>query len=260
MDHGPMKLLLIEDSVDECVKYKDCANNRKDIIFIAMTGSSNEGLRYAKTRLPEGIILDLELHHGEGFGLDFLAKLKDIHIGLRPVIAVTTNIRSEVVYDRAHDLGADLIFWKKQHGYNPSMVINALLDLRGSRLPSTRGTLESECNEDRKNRINERIDRELNLIGLPIRLKGRKYIREAIFNIVEGEDPAKALYIAAESFNVGYNAVFSAMKVVIERAWQTTSIDDLEKYYTACFDINEGNPYPTDFVFYYGKKIRDSID
>jgi DNA-binding NarL/FixJ family response regulator len=259
VENKPMKLLLIEDSVGECVKFKDCANSRKDITFIAMTGSSVEGLKYVKTRLPEGIILDLELHRGEGFGLDFLTKLKDIHLALRPIIVVTTNIRSEVVYGRAHDLGADVVFCKKQQDYNPDMVVDTLLSLRDSRLPGTHPQ-NIECSEDRRTRINERIDRELNLIGLPIRLKGRLYIQQAVFQIVEGEDPAKVLYTVAKNNNIGYNAVFSAMKVAIDKAWKSTSIDDLEKYYTACIDIREGIPYPTDLVFYYGKKIRETID
>jgi DNA-binding NarL/FixJ family response regulator len=255
----PMRLVLIEDNVGDCVKFKDCANSRADITFVAMTGSSHEGLKYVKSRLPEGIILDIELSRGEGFGLDFLEKLKDIHLGLRPVIVVTTNIRSDVVYDRARDLGADVVFCKKQQDYSHDMVIDALLSLRNSRQQGTHSPQEIECSEDRKTRINERIDRELNLIGIPIRLKGRLYIHEAIFRIVEGEDPKDVLYKVAESRKIGYNAVFGAMKIAIDRAWESTSIEDLTTYYTACIDIKSGTPYPTELVFYYGEKIRKSI-
>jgi ActR/RegA family two-component response regulator len=260
VDIKPMRLVLIEDDDAECARFKECANSRADITFVAVTGSSTEGLKYVKTRLPEGVILDLELHRGEGFGLQFLEKLKDVHLGLRPIIAIATNIRSDVVYSRAHDLGADVVFCKKQQDYNPDMVINALISLRNSRQRDGSGTLNIECSEDRRNRIYERIDRELNLIGIPIRLKGRAYIRDAIFLIVECEDPSEVLYKVASNRKIGYNAVFSAMKTAIDRAWTSTSIEDLEKYYTACIDIHAGTPYPTEMILYYGEKIRKSID
>ena len=70
----PMPLLLIEDSVAECVKFKNCENNRTDIVFVGMTGSSIEGLRYVKTHMPEGVILDLELHRGKRFRLAVLGR------------------------------------------------------------------------------------------------------------------------------------------------------------------------------------------
>lgn len=128
----PMPLLLIEDDVAECVKFKDCANRRNDIIFAAMTGSSSEGLKYVKSRLPEGVILDLELHKGEGSGLMFLNDVKEACLTLKPLIVVTTNSPSSVVYNHVHEMGADLVFYKKQADYSPDMVINTLLALRKS--------------------------------------------------------------------------------------------------------------------------------
>ena len=38
-----------------------------------------------------------------------------------------------------------------------------------------------------------------------------------------------------------------------------SSIDDLEKYYTAKVDVNKGVPSPIDFVYYYKDKIRKMI-
>jgi CheY-like chemotaxis protein len=254
-----MRLVLIEDNAFERAKFNACAESREDITFVAMTGSSIEGLKYVKTRLPEGVILDLELHQGEGFGLQFLEELKDIHLGLRPVIVVNTNIRSEVVYSRAHDLGADIVFYKRQKGYSQNMVLDALLSLRNLRQKGG-GLLDIESPEDRRNRIHERIDRELDLIGLAIRLKGRGYIKDAIFLIVEGEEPDGVIYKVAGKYNISYNAVFSAIKSVIERAWASTSIEDLEKYYTASINIHVGTPYPTELIAYYAKKIAKSID
>jgi len=73
-----MPLLLIEDDIADCIKFKDCANNRTDIIFFKMTGSYSEKLKYAQTLIPDGIILGLELHNGTGSGFQFLYNLKNV--------------------------------------------------------------------------------------------------------------------------------------------------------------------------------------
>jgi DNA-binding NarL/FixJ family response regulator len=97
-----------------------------------MTSSATEGLRLVKSRLQEGIILDLELSRGEGTGLQFLSDLQATKLGRRPIVVVTTNIQSEVMYDRIHNMGAAFVFSKRQPGYSPRLVINTLLDLRNS--------------------------------------------------------------------------------------------------------------------------------
>ena len=262
----PMPLLLVEDDVAECIKFRDCANNRGDISFIGMTGSSFEGIQYVKTLMPEGVILDLELHRGKGSGMQFLAELKRANISLRPIIVVTTNSPSNVVYSYVHDMGADLVFYKRQADYSPDMVINTLLALRKSLyaaprdgIPGDLRTIESP--EERRKRIQERIDTELDLIGVGVRYKGRTYIREAIFLLLSKEkDSSEAvIYRVAERLKLSYSTVIRAMQTAVNRAWDSSSIDDLQKYYTARVNIHTGVPSPTEFIHYYADKIRKTM-
>ncbi|MCL1806607.1 MAG: response regulator [Oscillospiraceae bacterium] len=94
----PMTLLLIEDDATERNKFTDCANNRTDISFIGMTGSSDEGLQLVKEHKPKGVILDLLLYDGMGSGLQFLTELKKEYLEPRPIIVVTTHIPPNLVY------------------------------------------------------------------------------------------------------------------------------------------------------------------
>ena len=82
MGDKPMKLLLIEDDISECNKFKKLSDSRNDIEFIGITDSDIEGLNLVKKFIPEGIILDLELNNGKGNGTGFnflmeLNKLKN---------------------------------------------------------------------------------------------------------------------------------------------------------------------------------------
>lgn len=261
-----MPLLLIEDDVSECIKFKDCANSRTDINFVGMTGSSIEGVQCAKTRLPEGIILDLQLNRGRGSGLQFLADIKTADIGFRPIIVVTTSSRSEVVYNHIEENGVDWIFCKKQPDYSVDLVINTLLTLRkslynkqGNDIPVDMQTLESP--EERQARITQRIDAELNLVGISSKYRGRKHLHEAIYLLINVEKGASEAVInqIAIAQKGNYSAIVRAMQTAINNAWASSSIDDLQKYYTARIDYRTGVPSPTEFIHYYADKIRKTI-
>jgi DNA-binding NarL/FixJ family response regulator len=262
----PMPLLLVEDDVAECIKFKDCANTRTDITFIAMTGSGKDALEYVKTRLPEGVILDLELHRGKGSGLQFLADLKTADLALRPIVIVTTNSPSSLVYNHVHDMGADLVFYKRQSDYGPEMVVNTLLALRKSLhtvkrdgLPGDLQTIESP--EEQRVRIMKRICTELDLVGIGIRYKGRAYIEESIFLLLsrDKDTSESILYQVAERKRLSYSSVIRAIQTAINKAWDSSSIEDLAKYYTARISIKTGVPSPTEFIYYYADRIRKTM-
>ena len=92
MEQKKMKLLLIEDDVNECNKFKDVANKYEDIEFVGMTNSATKGLKDVKRFDPDGIILDLELNSGEGSGFEFINELKNISLNFNHKIFVTTLV------------------------------------------------------------------------------------------------------------------------------------------------------------------------
>lgn len=262
----PMSLLLIEDDVAECVKFKDCANNRADVAFVGMTGSSTEGLQLMKNRMPEGVILDLELHKGKGSGLQFLMELKEAHPSLRPIIIVTTNSPSNLVYNHVHDMGADLVFYKKQVDYSPEMVVNTLFALRKSLYAARHDNMSNdlqtiESPEERRIRIIERIDTELNMVGISSRYKGRAYAQEAIFLLINRDKNVSEAILSQVAIlkKISHSSVVRAIQTAINNAWQTSSIEDLQMHYTARINIHTGVPSPTEFIYYYADKIRKTM-
>ena len=262
----PLSLLLIEDDVAECVKFKDCANRRNDITFVGMTGSSFEGLDLVKNHLPEGVILDLELHNGKGSGLQFLEAVKEAKLSLRPLIIVTTNVMSGIVYNSVHVSGADLIFYKGQADYSPDMVVNSILALRKSvhsvksdGLPVDMQSIEAP--EERRLRIMDRIDTELDLIGVGAHLKGRKYLQEAIYFLLSADTDSSDSVIMQLSIDHkhAYSSIARAMQTAINAAWQSSSIEDLQVHYTARINYRTGVPSPTEFIYFYASKIRKTM-
>ena len=186
-----MKLMLIEDEKKEQDKFKKLAEKMNDVTFVKITNSTEEGIKCLKENDIDGVILDLELNSGIGNGFEFLEKLKITKLSKIPKIVVTTNVYSDSVYDYLHQNKVDFIFYKKQENYNVENVINTLLLLNN--YTNTASTDIKEIEEEKAKQeklIAEKVNYELDLIGIASHLQGRKYLFDAITYLLseEGEN------------------------------------------------------------------------
>lgn len=107
--NGKIKIILIEDNEIESKEFEDYINHVNNVSLISHTKSSIEAIELVKKHSPDTIILDLELHNGLGSGFDFLSGLNNLALHYKPFVIVTTNIVSNVIYDRLHKDFVDLI-------------------------------------------------------------------------------------------------------------------------------------------------------
>lgn len=259
-----MKLMLIEDEKKEQDKFKKLAEKMNDVTFVKITNSTEEGIKCLKENDIDGVILDLELNSGIGNGFEFLEKLKITKLSKIPKIVVTTNVYSDSVYDYLHKNEVDFIFYKKQENYNVENVINTLLLLNNyTNTVSTdsKETVEEERVKQEKI-IAEKVNYELDLIGIATHLQGRKYLFDAITYLLskEGEDSQISInqYLLSKHKRPT-STINRAMQNAITRAWRVTAIEDLQQYYTAHINYNTGIPTPVEFIYYYVDKIKKEI-
>ena len=161
METKPMKILIIEDDINDCNKFLECAKTRKDIEIVAMTDSDIEGLRYVKTMHPEGIVLDLELNNsatGNTDSLEFVPNLKRLNLNYEPIVIVTTHVNSKRTYDILHKSGVDLILYKDQPKYSCNLVLNHFINLRKSETAMEDKQSVEEILKDEKSRISSCIN------------------------------------------------------------------------------------------------------
>ena len=105
-----IELLILEDEPDErdaLIKQVDARGD--DFHLVAATGSSTEAFNKVMDYSPDAVILDLELHKGDGDGFDFLTQLRSANVPRPPYILVTTWNISPATYAAARELGADYI-------------------------------------------------------------------------------------------------------------------------------------------------------
>lgn len=250
-----IKIVLLEDNYEECKMFQEFINKRNDITLVAKTKSSDEALTLVKKHSPDAIVLDLELHKGNGSGFDFLNNLQKLSLPYRPLIFVTTNIASQVIYDKLHKDFVDLIFYKKQHDYSPKLVIDALVLL--AQEPNLKPTCLNDSPEEKDLELRNRINKELDSIGISYKLKGREYLFEGIYYLLTSNDPNITVFQhLSNRYKLLTSSISRAIQTSINHTWRTSSIEDLRINYTAQINYNTGVPTPTEFIYYIVNKLK----
>lgn len=262
MESKPMKILIIEDDINDCDNFVKCIKGRNDIELVALTDSDIEGLQYVKQKHPEGIVLDLELNNsttGNADSLGFLSNLKKLNLNYQPIIIVTTHVNSKRTYEILHRNGADLILYKDHPKYSCDYVLNKFINLRKLEPQITFHTIREEL-KDNENKISDCIYHELDLIGVTSKLKGRQYIHDAILYLIQNENSNQNViqYLTKVHKKSG-NTITNGIQNAIIHAWRISSIEDLTTYYTARVNYETGIPTPMEFIYYYVDKIKKEI-
>lgn len=262
MESKPMKILIIEDDVNDCNNFINCIKKRKDIELVAITDSDIDGLKYVKTKQPEGIILDLELNNsktGNADSFEFLDNIKRINLNINPIIIVTTHVNSKRTYDILHRKGVDLILYKDHPKYSCDHVLNQFINLRVSSNENVETSIE-DLLKNEEDKISNLINYELELIGVNPKLKGREYIHDAILFLIQNENSnISVIQHLTNVYKKPASTITNGIQNAIIHAWRVSAVDDLLKYYTSTINHETGVPTPMEFVYYYRDKIKKLI-
>ena len=256
-----LTVLLIEDDVEDCEAIADYVASCDNVRLCGITNNSTEALEMVEHTLPDAIILDLELHHGGGNGFAFLIGLKNLSLTYKPYILITTNNSSNMSLEYTRRLGADFIISKYETGYSAQYVIDFLRMLQEpiqSKRMITDNTPIKESPQHRERKLIQRIQRELNLIGVNPKNVGYQYLVDAILITIQKPE-ANLSTIIAEKYKKSDASVERAIQNAINRAWRTCDIDELQIHYTAKVRSDKGVPTIMEFVYYYARLIQSSL-
>lgn len=255
-----LNIILIEDDTLACKHFAEYIDTVEDISIIAITNNSYRALELIEEHLPDAIILDLELNHGKGNGLQFLQGLAKLSLPFKPYILITTNNSSTVTYDYARQLGADFIMSKHQEDYSEKTAIDflkMLKDIIQNNIQTQHPNYEiSESASQREKRLTRLINIELDRIGISPKVVGYKYLTDAILLVLNGQTSNFCTNIG-QKYSKTDTSVERAMQNAINSAWRSNDIDELLKHYTARISSEKGVPTLTEFVYYYANKIKN---
>lgn len=250
-----LTIILVEDDTSTCAKFNTYINSRDDVLLLNFTNNASQALTLISHHKPDVVILDLELHNGIGNGLDVLSGLSKCNS--KPYIIVTTNNSSQTTYEYSRHLGADFIMYKHQQDYSEEKVIDFLISMKNI-IKQNKFQLE---NDDIRNidvtnkRVIQLISNELDLIGISRRSVGFAYLIDGIYMSLNGPVPKLCEQIA-KKYKKSEPSVERAMQSAINRAWTSTDIDTLLKYYTAYIPSCNSSPSLMQFISYYVERIN----
>ena len=251
-------VLLIEDSQSDCKTIAEYIDEFDDISLVKTTDNIKKAIEEVKENLPDAIILDLELHSGEGDGLTFLHNLQKLNLPKMPYILVTTNNTSEITYECARELGADFIMAKHQKDYSPKNPVDFLRMTKKIILGNPvlmNGHITDESPALKSKRLTRILNDEFCRIGLNPKNIGYNYLIDAVKLILK-KPQSNICKVIAEMYEKNDTSVERAMQNAINRAWRSSDIEDLQRYYTAKVDPLKGVPTMTEFIYYYVNKIK----
>ena len=254
-----LSILLVEDEEDACNAFTEIIDELDDVSLVGVTNNSSDALKFIKDYLPDAVILDLELHRGRGNGFIVLQGLRQMSLDINPYVLITTNNSSALTYESARQLGADFIMSKHQADYSAKGALDFLRMLKPvihSRIRAVSPEHSTtEPPEIKQKRILTRIRAELNNVGISPKAVGYTYLVDAIEHVVK--QPVQNLCtILSKKYGKTESSVERAMQNAIQKAWRTSDIEDLLKYYTARFSSDKGVPTLTEFIYYYANKIK----
>lgn len=262
MEIKRMKILILEDDINECNNFINCLKNRDDFELVAITDSDIEALNYVELKHPEGIVLDIELNNsssGNTDSLEFLQTLNTLKLDYKPIIIVTTYINSQRTYDILHRYGVDIILYKNHPKYSCEHILNKFLALREVSPANSLSDLKNQI-IDNNTKISNCIFHELDLIGITPNLKGRQYIHDAIFYLItSSSNDISVMQYLTKIHHKSSTTISNGIQNSIIHAWRVSSIEDLSMHYTAKINYETGLPTPMEFIYFYADKIKKII-
>lgn len=256
-----IRIIVIEDDDETCQMFQDIIFDYNNLDIIKYTNSSTEAISYIKALCPDAIILDLELHNGEGSGIMVLDAFQTKEIPFKPFVLVTTNNISPITTQLIHSKGADFILKKYQNDYSESQVLDTIsaiaeqLFTRRNDLYAKKEKLDS--NEQLQKIYKGQILNELNNIRISPNVSAYKYLADAILILINDPD-AYYISIISSKYNKKPDNIKRAMQRAIEHTWTREDTVTLSKYYNSTINLKTGAPTIKAFVNYYASKIRCS--
>lgn len=224
--------LLIADAAEDF--RADLMQASRDSYFVQSAKEGHEALSMLQSFMPNVMVLDMMLPGLDGISL--LQKAADLEI--RPVVLATTRMLSDYMSQALERMGVGYVMVKP---CDAAAVVARLGDLTQS------GSVTMFSNPDPR----VLISNVLRDLGIPTKLRGYGYLREAIEAYAKdpGQSITKELYCAVgERYHATVTQVERGIRTAIEYAWEHRDSKAWQRYFTMGERVVEGRPTNGAFV------------
>lgn len=243
-----VKVLLTADNNDETIQLVGAmCSNGMDVKLCNKNGA--ELIDSIKSMNPDVVIMDAFMNHIDALGV--LMRINAMNPVKRPLIIVMSYIDNSDLQKTFIREGADYCFIKPIEARIVAERVVQMLSWKGVGVFSNFQTFQEP----------ELVVSDiLHRVGIPIKVKGFRYLREAILLVIENPDiinsVTKILYPAiAEKYNSDPKSVERDMRYAIKIAWDNGHVVAFKSYFS-CAVKNPKKPTNSEFICLISDDLR----
>ena len=261
----PFKVLIVEDDPRCYEPLKAQIMNDDEFTLVDITDNSEVAYKLITTRLPDVLVIDLMLAHGDGIELLHRLRAESESLPLMPYILVTTAFASPFVMKMLVESLADYVFQKHNGAVNAEKILLHMRIMSSQfQRHKTQETVLLNSADKKEEALRARINSELELYYLSQSTQAKDYLAEAVYQAVNVPSYQRLhigeIYASvAKLFKKEPHNVDMAIRRVLNTAFMQTCPEELARNYTPYVDIGRGAPRNKEFILYVSNKIKKEI-
>ena len=243
-----IRVLLTEDSDVDTIRLLDILNNSGMKVKICSRNGADL-LNLVAEFKPDAIIMDAFMKHIDGLGV--LARINQMNPINRPLITVLSCVDNERFRELFLKEGADYYFIKP---IDANLIAERIIQMVSWKDVGVFANFRSSQD------LNIAVSEILHHIGIPAKIKGYRYIRDAITLVIERPEVINNIttilypYIA-EKYNSDSASVERAMRYAIKLAWDNGN-ELMFKSYFGYMSENFKKPSNSEFIARISDDLR----
>ena len=270
-----IKVLIADDSVDFATLMKQNLEFNGQIEVVGMAKDGLEAVEMTKTLQPDVLILDIIMPNLDGVGT--LEKLQEENINVKTVMlsAILSSDKQEKLSNLLLSLGADYVVTKPfdidslisricQLVNKESQEVTNIYNTNNASMYFTNVNTSNVYNSNalfKEESFETKVTNIMHTVGIPAKLKGYQYIREAILLFINNGDATnkitKDIYPKiAEKFNTTPTRVERAIRHALEISWEHNKAAISSLIFGNPFITKEKRPTNSEFIASIADKLR----
>ena len=225
----------------------DALSEDPDIEVVATAVNGKDAIEYIKQYNPDVVLLDLIMPVLDGIGV--MEEIKSLDgYSERPFFVIISAAGKEDIVSQALQTGASYFFMKP---FDESALVRRIKQLCASNTDMVR-TEPVSFSGERVTGTDNQVSDILRKVGIPIKMVGYKYLKEAIMAAIE--DPEALMSVTkniypqvASKFGTSAGNVERNIRYVIESAWSKMGGNEPDKEIAEL--IGDTSKKPTNSVF-----------
>lgn len=263
-----IKVLIADDSLDFATLMKQNLEFNDAIEVVGIAKDGLEAIEMTKQLQPDVLVLDIIMPNLDGIGVVEKLNAENIDVKIIMLSAILSSGKQEKLTSILISLGVDYLMAKP---FDIKSLVNRIIQISNNdnglatQTNTSKQEIFSFVNQSNKETVNEesfesKITSIMHSVGIPAKVKGYSYIREAILLSIENTNSnkmTKDVYPKiAEKFNSTPSRVERAIRHALEISWNQNKESISSLIFGKSVRVTDKKPTNSEFIASIADKLK----